>query len=153
MPTADQIRATPLFADLSRAAADAIAQVATDVRFDAGEMIMSEGEPADEFFVLVSGKVSVEIHAPGHGPMVIDTLAGGDVLGVSWLLPPYQVTFDAHAADDTVGLVVDAKALRERSESDPVLAAALFRSFAVVISQRLHSSRLRLVDLHGGHAR
>lgn len=61
---------------------------ASNVRFNPDQFIFREGEEADQFYVIRHGKVAVEVFTPERGPLIIDTLGEGDILGWSWLLPP-----------------------------------------------------------------
>ncbi|MGH3188464.1 MAG: cyclic nucleotide-binding domain-containing protein [Streptosporangiaceae bacterium] len=70
---------------------------ASNVHFAAGEYLFCEGEAASRFYVLREGRVALEIHSPSRGPVIIDTMDEGDVLGWSWLIPPYRYFGDARA--------------------------------------------------------
>src|ERR1019366_7751080 len=74
-----------------------IAGCASNVQFDAGTLIFREGERADAFYLLRHGSVALETHSPARGPLVIETIEAGDVLGWSWLFPPYRWHFDPRA--------------------------------------------------------
>ena len=91
---------------------------ASNVRYEAGQFLLREGEEANEFFIIRSGKVAIEIYSPERGPINIETLGEGDVLGWSWLVSPYLWRFDARAMDLTRALVLDGKCLRGKCESD-----------------------------------
>ena len=75
-----------------------------NVHFEAGEQIFSEGEPADEFYVLRSGKVSIGISVPHRGTVLVETLGPNEVLGVSWPFPPYRWEFDSRAMESGAGI-------------------------------------------------
>jgi hypothetical protein len=60
------------------------------VRFEPGQFVFREGEEANQFYLIRHGKVTSEIHAPPRGSIIIQTLGEGDVLGWSWLFPPYR---------------------------------------------------------------
>ena len=64
-----------------------------------GTYIFKEGDPANTFYLIREGKVAVEIFAPQRPPIMVATLSEGEILGWSWLLPPYQWKFHAHAVD------------------------------------------------------
>ena len=76
---------------------DTIAGCARNRVFEPGEQIMREGDPADAFFVVRKGAVAVETTVPGRGATTVETLHDGDLLGWSWLVPPYRDAFDARA--------------------------------------------------------
>ena len=78
-----------------------MAGCAVNVHFRAGQHLFHEGEPADTFYVIRHGRVSIEVHAPAGPPVVVDTAHDDDVVGWSWLVPPYRWTFDARATDET----------------------------------------------------
>ena len=87
----------PLFAGLPLATVERVSLDAHNVAFDPGQVILAEGSPASTLYLLQHGKVALSAHAPGKGHVLVQTLGPGEVLGLSWLFPPYQWRFDAHA--------------------------------------------------------
>ena len=141
------------FSDFDSGHLGLIAGCASNVKFSAGEQIFREGESADRFFLLRYGAVAVEMFAPGKGPITIQTLHEGDVLGWSWLLPPYRWRHDARAIELTRAFAFEGTCLRRKCEDDPRFGYQLMRHFAGVISERLANAQLQLVDLYGGARR
>ncbi|MBA4311844.1 MAG: Crp/Fnr family transcriptional regulator [Chlorobiaceae bacterium] len=121
---------------------------ASNVRFDAGQIIFREGEEADQFYIIRNGKVTLQIYTPGRGSIIIDALTEGDILGWSWLIPPYQWRFDAVAGELTRAIALDGKCLRNKCESDHDLGYELLKRFASIVDSRLESTRLRLLDMY-----
>ena len=132
---------------------DFLASCARNVHFGAGTRVLTEGDSANEFYVLRTGKVALGYFHPGRGELVIDTLSGGDVLGWSWLFEPYTWHFDADAVEDTSAVAFDGSCLRAKCESDPRLGYLLTRCFARVMLNRLQAARLRLLDVYGPASR
>ena len=131
---------------------DAVAQVAgcaRNVAFDTGALLLGEGAAADTFFLLRRGSVALEIHSPGAGSLVVETLRAGQVLGWSWLFAPYRWHFDARALEPVGAIAVDGACLRQKADADPAFGYELVRRFAAVILDRLQATRLRLLDLYG----
>jgi CRP-like cAMP-binding protein len=126
-----------------------VAGCAANERFDAGSYIFREGEAADKFYLLRHGNVSLEIHLPGREPLVVDTLGAGEILGWSWLVPPYQWFLDAHATTLVRAISLDAVCLRGKMEQDHDIGYELYRRFMPVIAQRLQAGRLQLIDMYG----
>jgi CRP-like cAMP-binding protein len=126
-----------------------LASVATPASFDVGEQIIRQGGVADSCYLMLEGDAALEIVLPGKGPQVIQTLHAGDILGWSWLFPPYEWSFDAQALTGVRAIRFDAEALREAKASDPVLKAELMARFAEVLVMRLQAARLQLMDLYG----
>ncbi|MGZ4203338.1 MAG: cyclic nucleotide-binding domain-containing protein [Thermoleophilaceae bacterium] len=126
-----------------------IAGCARNQSFLHGDYLMREGEQADVFYVIRKGTVALDVYVPQRGGMTIQTLQDGDLLGWSWLLPPYRVAFDARAVTDTHAISFDAACLRGKLEEDPALGYDLLKLFANVILERLQSTRLQLLDVYG----
>ena len=137
------------FAGLPQPDLRLIAGCGRNVAFAAGEYLFREGEPADTFYVVRHGRVALEIYAPGRGPLVLDTLGPGEIVGFSWLFPPYRWQFDGRAATATRAIAVDGACLRGKCDADPRLGYELIRRFAGVLASRMHSARVRLLDLYG----
>lgn len=125
---------------------------ASNVRFDAGEFIFREAEEANQFYLIRHGKVSLEVFAPNRGSLVIQTLDEGDILGWSWLIPPYQWRFDAKALELTRAIALDGACLRAKCEEDHDLGFELLKRFAAILGQRLDATRFQLLDIYGVNA-
>lgn len=139
----------PLLSGLSEDTLDLIAGCARNVVFEPGALLIVEGEPADTLYLLRRGRVALEVRSPAKGAMVLDTLTPGQVLGWSWLFPPYRWSFDARALDPVGALSVDATCLRAKAEADPAFGYELMRRLGAIILERLQATRLRLLDLYG----
>jgi len=125
---------------------------ASNVRFDGGQYLFREGEEAEKFFIVRHGRIGLEIYSPDRGAITIQTLEAGDILGWSWLVPPYQWRFDAKATELVRAIALDGKCLRAKCEEDHNLGYALLKRFAHIIEQRLEATRLQLLDVYGSHA-
>ncbi|TJY59291.1 cyclic nucleotide-binding domain-containing protein [Sinimarinibacterium sp. CAU 1509] len=122
---------------------------ARNLRFDAGEYLLREGAAADEFYLIRHGKVALEINVPGKAPIVFSTLGEGEIVGASWLVPPYRWTFDARAVELTRAIGIDAACLRRKCDADSGFGYAMMKRFVPILSQRLHATRLQLLDVYG----
>ena len=139
----------PFFAGLGAAELELLAGCAANVRFREGEMLFREGEPADAFYVVRHGTVALETFVPALGGVTVETIDAGEVIGWSWLFPPYRWHLDARALSTVRATSFDGVCLREKSESDPVLGYDLMKRFAQVLIERLQWTRLRLLDVYG----
>ena len=113
-----------------------------------GERLLRESDPADEFFLIRSGDVAIETEVPGRGAVTLETLRAGEILGWSWLVPPYRSAFGARALDAVHVVRLDGACLRGKCELDPELGYALMKVVATVFVRRLEETRMRLLDLY-----
>ncbi|WP_163507181.1 Crp/Fnr family transcriptional regulator [Fodinicola acaciae] len=119
-----------------------------DVTFAAGERIFAEGEPATTCWMIRDGLVALDTVAPGRGTLVVQTLGPGDLLGWSWLVPPYRWHFGAVATIETRASAVDAARLRDISDADPEFGYAMAKKLLAALLDRLQHTRARLLDLY-----
>lgn len=146
---AELVSAHPLLAGLPGDAVEQVAGCARNRAFRSGQLVVSEGEQADTLYLVRRGRVAIEIHSPGRGPIVIETIGPGGVVGWSWLFPPYRWHFDVRAVDAVGAIAVDGACLRAKAEADPVLGQMLMSRVAQVLLERLQSTRMRVLDLYG----
>ncbi len=128
-----------------------IAGCGVNAHFAEREYLFHEGEAADRFFVLRQGRVAFEIFAPGRGPIVIDVVGAGDVVGWSWLFPPYRWTFDAQAVEETSAVVLDGVCLRDKCDANPAMGYELMKRFAEIMRARLQATRMQLIDVYAAN--
>ncbi|MDT0309784.1 cyclic nucleotide-binding domain-containing protein [Streptomyces sp. DSM 44917] len=119
------------------------------VTFPAGARLFEEGRRADRFWVIRSGTVALDLHVPGRRAMVVETLPPGELLGWSWLFPPYAWQLGGAALGPVTAVEFDATAVRALCERDAALGHAVCRQVAETIARRLRSSRRRLLDVYG----
>ena len=146
---ADLISHAPTFAGLAPDRLDLIAGCGSNRVFEPAELVFREGRPADTFHLLRHGTVAIEVYVPQRGPMTIETIHEGDLLGWSWLVPPYTLHLDARALDTVRTVAFDGACLRGKCEDDPALGYELMKRFTAVIVERLQATRLRLLDVYG----
>ncbi len=150
MTTVSEIlRDAPFFAELRPNTIELVAGCGSNVQFEPGALIFRQGEPADSFYLLRHGSVAIEAYAPASGPLVIETLEAGDVLGWSWLFSPHRWHFDAHALTAVRATAFDGACLRGKCDADPALGYELVSRFAQTLIERLQWTRLRLLDVYG----
>lgn len=149
IPLADLVRRHPFFAGLPAAVVDLIAGCGANVVFAPGSYVFREGRPADRFFVIRHGRVSLETFLPGRGPRVFQTLGPGEVAGASWLVEPFLWSWDARALDQVRAVAFDAVCLRDKCEADPVAGYALMKRFVPILVARLQEARMQALDLYG----
>jgi CRP-like cAMP-binding protein len=150
METLERILAEhPFLEGLDPAALALIVGCAANVRFETGQYLFREGQEANEFFVIRQGRIGLEIHVPDRGPVTLQTVSSGGILGWSWMFPPYRWHSDARALEATRAFALDGACLRRKCEEIPSLGYELMKRFARVLDESLQASRLQLLDVYG----
>jgi len=156
MESDEQILAEhPFFKDVDGGYLQQISKGAEHRKFSPGDYVIREGDNADYFFLILKGRIniltdkleSLELEEPV--PVPIQTLVQSEILGWSWLVPPYQWRFDAKAVEPTEVIVLDAVYVRKQCEDDPKLGYELLKRLATSVTQRLTATRLQL-SMHAG---
>jgi CRP/FNR family transcriptional regulator, cyclic AMP receptor protein len=147
--TAEALAAHPFLHGLSHDHLAVLADTACDVTFPARHRLFEDGGSANRFWLLQSGHVTLDLHVPGQGRMKIETIGMGELLGWSWLFPPYRWAFGAVAASPVEAFEFDARAVRGCCESDPALGYELTTRLARVLARRLQATRIRLITAAG----
>lgn len=124
---------------------DALAEVGSDVFFPAGHRIFEDGRFASKFWLIQSGHVALDMNVPGEGRVTIDTVGMGELLGCSWLFPPYRWAFGTVCAGPLRAFEFDAAAIRARCAADPLFGYELTERLLRVLARRLQSTRTRLI--------
>lgn len=123
---------------------------AHEVTVEAGTRLFDEGDVADRFWIIRSGRAALDVHIPGRGAVVVETLGDGELLGWSWLFEPYRWHLGAYTRSAVHAYEFDAARVRGAMEDDPAAGLALFRCIGdQVIGRRLRAARTRLLDLYG----
>ena len=138
----------PFFSGLDGDFTNLMTGCASNVRFKRGDYILKEGDPANTFYLMRSGKVALEVLAPQHKPIIIATLGEGEILGWSWLLAPYQWKFHARAVDAVRAIALDGKCLRSKCEENHDLGYEVLKRFAQIMERRLEATRLQLLVVY-----
>jgi CRP/FNR family cyclic AMP-dependent transcriptional regulator len=133
----------PFLTGLSEHHLGTLAGCAMASHFKAGEQIFREGDPANRFYLIKSGQVALETRSE-RGIAPVQTIGAGDVLGWSWLFPPYYWHFDARAIEPTEAVFLYGTRLREFCEEDHDLGYELMKRTANVVITRLMAARREL---------
>ncbi|KUL38715.1 hypothetical protein ADL22_17520 [Streptomyces sp. NRRL F-4489] len=126
-----------------------LTEQAREVTLPRATRLFEEGRRADRFWVIRSGQVALDQRVPGRRAAVVETLGRDDVLGWSWLFPPHIWHFGAQTVGQVEALEFDAAVVRALCEDDPVLGRAVYRYVAETVADRLHRTRIRLLELYG----
>lgn len=149
MPSVEElVRTHPFFWEFDDNQLASIVEIARPISAEANQFLFKEGGPADCFILLTKGDVALEMHAPPRGARIIETVHPGEVIGWSWLVPPYQWAFDARALTAMEGVCLQGPALRAMVEANANLAALIYPRLTRVIVDRLKASRVQMLDVY-----
>lgn len=137
----------PFFADMDQSALDTIVGCCANEVFKTGSYIYRQYEPADKFYLIRDGLVTLEAYAPGRPPIAMETVEAGEIIGWSWLIEPYKWSNDARASGTVRMVSVDGACLRRKMEADRVLGYEIYKRFMPVMARRLIQYRERIVEL------
>ncbi|OLZ65423.1 regulator [Streptomyces sp. IMTB 2501] len=122
--------------------------LAREVSFEAGTRLFDEGRHADRFWIVRTGTVALDLHVPGRRAAVIETLGHGELIGWSWHFAPYSWHLGGEATSPVRAWEFDAEAVRSLCAEDAEFGRAVAVWVGRVVAQRLHASRIRLLDLY-----
>jgi len=133
---------------LSRPQIAALEECAEIVRFSPGDRLIEQGKRATQFFLIHSGKVSVEVYSRERGPRPIQQVGAGSLLGSSSWVEPFKWQFDARAVEPTVAFVFNTQSVQNKCDADAELSAALLKRFFIALAQRLDAAQKQLLALY-----
>jgi CRP-like cAMP-binding protein len=132
-----------------------LARACRVTRVPEGHRFFDEGGTASLFWLIRSGHVALEVNSPGRSSLIVETLDEGDLLGLSWLVPPYEWQFGATAVLATETFELNAAAVRSACAEDAGFGYELLRRVMPAAASRLQAARVRMLDLYAvaGEAR
>lgn len=145
--TAASLATQPFLRGLPPHQLECLAETGSDILLPARHRIFEDGGYASRFWLIRAGQVALDLHVPGNGLMVIETRGMGDMLGWSWLFPPYRWALGAVTLGPVEVFEFDGPAVRARLAADPALGYEITHRFLAVAANRLQATRLRLLDL------
>src|SRR5262245_51199160 len=137
----------PFLAGMNRAQLALLIDCAMATEFKKGQTILQDGEFANRFYLIESGTVVLQSLDGFSEPLVIETIRSGDLLGWSWMFPPYTWQFTARAVEATAAIFFYGTILREYCEKDHSLGYELLKRMSVVMVKRLQAARKNMLAL------
>jgi CRP/FNR family cyclic AMP-dependent transcriptional regulator len=152
-PIATRVALHPFLAGMSRAQLALLTDCAMATHFKKGQTILHEGEFANRFYLIESGKIVLESLDASGKPLVIETISSGDLLGWSWMFPPYTWQFTARAVEPTAAIFFYGTILREYCEKEHSLGYELLKRMSAVMVKRLQAARKKIFNFHAEKVR
>lgn len=142
-------KATKLLTALPPPQRQRLMSLAREVSFPEDARIFEAGGTADRFWVIRSGAVSLDQQVTSVQRVVVASLGAGDLLGWSWLFPPYHWDFGAEAFSPVRAYEFEAQPVLKLCEEDPALGLSLVRIVAEILAHRLEMTRGKLMEQYG----
>jgi CRP-like cAMP-binding protein len=124
-----------------------LAATAHGVELRPGQLLFREGDPADAFYLIQEGAIALETHEPGHPAVHVQTLGGGEVIGWSWLFPPFSWHFSARAIEPTRAFVCSGARLLVTCEENHDFGYEMMKRVSQIVIRRLQATRKHLLDV------
>jgi CRP/FNR family transcriptional regulator, cyclic AMP receptor protein len=147
-PLATRVALHPFLAGMNCTQLALLTDCAIAAHFKTGETILRQGEFADRCYLIETGKVALESGRGFGEAMVIETIGAGDLLGWSWMFPPYTWQFTARAIEPTTAIFFYGRILREYCEKDHSLGYELLKRISAVMVKRLQAAQRQMVSLY-----
>ena len=136
----------PFFLGMKPEQLDVLVSCASETKLKADQVLFREGEPANKFYLIESGRIAIEAHQLANGTALVQTLGPGDVLGWSWLFPPFTWHFQARALEPAPAIVLDGARLLVTAERNREFGYELMKRVAQVVIRRLQATRKQLLE-------
>jgi CRP/FNR family cyclic AMP-dependent transcriptional regulator len=144
--TAAALATHPFLHGMSRPHLAVLAQTAADEVYPARHRLFETGGHARLCWLIQSGSVALDLDVPGQGRVKIETLGIGEVLGLSWLYPPFTWSFGAVTISAVRAFVLDGRAVRASCAADPEFGYELTQRLTRVMANRLQATRIKLIS-------
>lgn len=142
------MQSIPWFYEMEPRIFDKIAGICELASYEAGQYLFREGDKEDFLYIMVEGRVALEIHVPGRGTMRVYTAEPMDIVGWSSITPVVrQRTAAARAVLPSRLLRMPASDLYRFCDEDHDLGYVVMRRLSNVVASRLLTTRLQLLDM------
>ena len=144
--TAEYLTAHDFFSGFSDEVLKFLCECSSTCEIKKGQILFRQGENADKFYLVRSGRIVIQMPAIMGPTLEIQTLDKDQVLGWSWLISPYQWNFQTKAEEDSELLQFDGAAILARCEQEPKFGYELLKKFAALMSVGLNAARQKMMD-------
>ena len=143
-----ELKKIPWFRDLPEKHLITLTEIGTLRRAKAGEVFFREGDKENFVYVVLEGRVALDIFVPHHGKMRFYTAEAWEIFGWSSVTPAVrQRTAGAQAVIDSLVVGFDAEKLHRACEADHDLGYIVMRRLSNIVASRLMVTRLQLLDM------
>jgi CRP-like cAMP-binding protein len=142
------IRQNPVFKSLNPEHIKLIVGCAANAIYNTDTYVFKEGDISNTFYIIRKGRIMIETYSESGEAIGIQTISDGEVLGWSWMVPPYKWRFNARAVEQSRLIAINGQCLREKFEHDHGLGYTMMTKFMEIMTDRLEATRLQLLDIY-----
>ena len=144
--TTEYLSAHEFFSEFSDDVIKFLCECSSTREIKKGQILFRQGENADKFYIVRSGRIAIQMPAIMGPTLEIQTLDKDQILGWSWLISPYKWNFQTKAEEDSELLQFDGVAILARCEQEPKFGYELLKKFAALMSVGLNAARQKMMD-------
>jgi CRP/FNR family cyclic AMP-dependent transcriptional regulator len=144
----EALQRSPFFQNMKEEHLQKIGAIANEVKRRTGTFLLREGEEANALYLIVSGRVTLEMYIAGRGATQVESLGPGDIVGLSWFFPPHHWTLDARVTELLTALSFDSEVLRAQMEEDHHFGYAISKPLLDQLYSRLQKVRFQRLDIY-----
>lgn len=133
------------FEGLTTRQIELLAGLAMEIQFENGQQIFHQGDPANRFYLILEGRVELELETGSHGVISVRSLGRGDHVGWSWLFSGGSFHVNARAAESTRAIFFYGTRLRQYCEDDHDLGYEIMRRMAETLIRNVVTPHKTLV--------
>jgi bacteriocin-type transport-associated protein len=131
-----------ILSELSDADVDWMVRHGTKRSCPRGTVLIAEGRPIEELYVLLDGRLAVTLAAAGG--QEVARLGSGEILGELSFLDSRPPAATVTAVEDATVLAIPRSRLAAQLAADSAFAARFYRALGVFLASRLRHSQKRL---------
>jgi CRP-like cAMP-binding protein len=133
--------------DLAPETQERLAGLGSIVVYEPEQVILHEGDQANQLGILISGRLALRTLVPERGLVTILSVEEGDIFGWSAVLPGAAAQSTVVAIEPSKALVIDGPTIQAALKADHGLAASLYPRVLQAVARRLRATRMQLLDL------
>jgi CRP-like cAMP-binding protein len=137
------MRQCPFFEEFQPKHMEKLMTLGSEVRFEKGEIIFREDDDPGLFYIILSGRVSLEANRRGR-IFSLQTLYPREEFGWTAVLSRKR-QLQARALEPVSAMSFEVSQLRQACRNNPYFGCAFLERLFTVAAEQLQSARLRLV--------
>jgi len=133
------LKTVPFFNELSDRQLKTVSGILFERKYETDELIFEEGQPGAALFLILDGRVAVEMHHENR-TTTLAILDRGAFFGEMALLDEAPRSANARSLERTYALALYRNDLSQLIQRDPQTACQIYRALARMVGDRLRST-------------